>query len=173
MKGETVNAEGTGKKAGRGAADAGGRTRSAGADAARRAKLAKIHIAKVQLGMDDSTYRDMLGSFGVESSKEADIQTLNAILFHLESCGFVEKKTVKKGFKKPLKVDENRPESALLGKIEALLADGKLSWAYGHGIAKKMFGIERLDWCDCQQLRNVVAALEYNAKRKKAGEKAE
>ena len=132
----------------------------------RKVKIAKIHIAKNQLGMDDGTYRDMLGSFGVESSGEADIKTLNAILFHLEGCGFKVKKSVKKGFKKPLKMDEGRPESALLGKIEALLADIKLSWNYGHGIARRMFGIDRLDWCDCQQLRKVVAALEYNARRK-------
>lgn len=52
-----------------------------------------------------------------------------------------------------------------MGKIGALLADGKLSWNYAHGIAKKMFGVERLEWCDCQQLRKIVAALEYNKKR--------
>lgn len=131
-------------------------------DAIRRAKLATIHIAKKTLGMDDETYREMLGNFGLKSSKDASVSKLDEIITHLESKGFETKKRKNQ----PKAVKGQAPETALMGKIGALLADGKLSWAYGHGIAKKMFGVERLEWCDCQQLRKVVAALEYNAKRK-------
>ncbi|WP_051284501.1 gp16 family protein [Desulforegula conservatrix] len=137
----------------------------------KRAKLATIHIAKAQLGMDDDTYREMLASFGLKSSKDASIPKLNEIITHLESKGFESKKRKNQ----PKAVKGQAPETALMGKIGALLADGKLQWAYGHGIAKKMFGVERLEWCDCQQLRKVVAALEYNKKRlaKKQAEEAQ
>ncbi|WP_027360811.1 gp16 family protein [Desulforegula conservatrix] len=131
-------------------------------DTIRRAKLATIHIAKKTLGMDDETYREMLGNFGLKSSKDASIAKLDEIITHLESKGFETKKRKNQ----PKSVKGQAPETALMGKIGALLADGKYQWAYGHGIAKKMFGVERLEWCDCQQLRKIVAALEYNAKRK-------
>lgn len=36
---------------------------------ARNAKLAKIHIAKKTLGMDDETYLEMLAEFGLKSSR--------------------------------------------------------------------------------------------------------
>lgn len=131
-------------------------------DNIRKARLASIHIAKAQLGMDDDTYRDMLGSFGLISSKDASVKQLDEIIRHLEGKGFETKKRKSQ----PKAVTQQKPETALMGKIGALLADGKLSWNYAHGIAKKMFGVERLEWCDCQQLRKIVAALEYNAKRR-------
>lgn len=135
-------------------------------DNIKKARLAIIHIAKAQLGMDDDTYREMLASFGLKSSKDASVSKLDEIIKYLESKGFENKK--RKG--QPKAVKDHKPETALMGKIGALLADGKLPWAYAHGIAKKMFGVERLEWCDCQQLRKIVAALEYNAKRKAKNE---
>ncbi|WP_035278044.1 gp16 family protein [Desulforegula conservatrix] len=135
-------------------------------DAIRRAKLAKIHIAKKALGMDDDTYREMLAEFGLKSSKDANIAKLNEIITHLESKGFEFKKPKNQPRSVKSQNDRQKPETALMGKIGALLADGKLNWNYAHGIAKKMFGVERLEWCDCQQLRKIVAALEYNTKRK-------
>lgn len=46
-----------------------------------------------------------------------------------------------------------------MGKIEALLADNKLPWAYADGIAKQMFKVDKVDWLEREQLRKVVAAL--------------
>lgn len=49
-----------------------------------------------------------------------------------------------------------------MGKIEALLADNNLLWAYADGIAKQMF---KVDWLERKQLRKVVAALVIRTNR--------
>ncbi|URX63294.1 regulatory protein GemA [Luteibacter anthropi] len=55
----------------------------------RNDQLGKIHIAAKQLGMDDSTYRDMLWSIGrVRSAKDLDLAGREAVLKHLAACGW-------------------------------------------------------------------------------------
>ncbi len=127
--------------------------------------LGKIHIGKKDLGMDDAIYRDMLSQWGLASAKDATMVQLEAILSHLKKSGFTPKKSVRKYGKKPRPLMEPGDKQALLGKIEALLADGGYHWNYAHGISKKMFKVDRLEWCDWRQLRKIVAALEYNKKR--------
>ena len=53
----------------------------------------------------------------------------------------------------------------LLKKIEALLAEAGRPWNYAHGMARRMFTIERVQWCEPFQLHKIVAALMYDAKR--------
>ena len=55
-------------------------------------------------------------------------------------------------------------------KIEAILADCGLPWAYADGIARQMFKIDRLRWCDTEQLMKVTAALVYQQKKLRADE---
>jgi phage gp16-like protein len=132
---------------------------------ARKALLAKIHMAKKDLGMDEVTYLEMLKAFGLKSCKEADIPTLERVCAHLKGCGFQEKG---RWGKRPRKLVEKDPDCGpLLKKIEALLADGGYHWNYGHGISKKMFGVDRLEWCSWRQLHKIVSALTYNAQRQK------
>lgn len=122
--------------------------------------LAKIHIAKKQLAMSDDDYRAMLKSLGgVASAKDLSPMAAKKVLSHLERCGF-----------KPLRQVGRRPrpapdKNALVGKIEALLAEAKRPWSYADAMAKHMFGIEKIDWCDGDQLWRVVAALQKDAKR--------
>ncbi|MGB0732447.1 MAG: gp16 family protein [Pontibacterium sp.] len=128
----------------------------------RKAALAQIHIAKKQLGMDDDTYRAMLSSVtGKNSAADMHISELYKVLAHLKKCGFTAKKTAKHG-KRP---NPTASRKALMGKIEALLADGNYHWNYAHGMAKRMFKVDKVDWLDEQQLHKLVAALEYNARR--------
>ncbi|WP_430391110.1 phage protein GemA/Gp16 family protein [Dyella sp. 20L07] len=55
----------------------------------RTGQLAMIHIAAQQVGMDDSTYRDMLWTVArVRSSKELDLAGREAVLKHLAACGW-------------------------------------------------------------------------------------
>jgi phage gp16-like protein len=127
---------------------------------ASRANLAKIHIARKQLGMDEDTYRAMLQSVGgVQSSKDLDDAGAVKVLAHLQRSGF---KPVKRVGSVPRVAMSNQ---ALMSKIEALLADGGKPWAYAHAMAKRMFGIEKLEWCNHDQLRRIVAALQISANR--------
>lgn len=54
--------------------------------------LAKIHIAKAQLGLDESTYRDMLWTVArVRSAKDLDAGGREAVLKHMRACGWQDK----------------------------------------------------------------------------------
>lgn len=60
---------------------------------------------------------------------------------------------------------------ALMGKIEALLADkakrqgAPVSWNYAHAVAKRVCKVDRLDFCDNIMLGKVIAALSYDQNR--------
>lgn len=55
----------------------------------RRADLAKIHIAKHELGMDEASYRTMLKNVaGVDSAADLDGDGRNRVIAHLRRLGF-------------------------------------------------------------------------------------
>lgn len=127
-----------------------------------RSTLAKIHIARQQLGMDEDSYRAMLRSVGgVASAKDLDASGASKVLRHLERCGF-----------KGQRNDGRRPRvpasrDAQLRKIEALLADAGRPWAYVQGMVKRMCKLDAIDFCDGPMLGKLIAALEYDARRHK------
>ena len=119
-----------------------------------------IHVAKNELALDDSTYREVLqNTVGKTSSKDCTMPELRKILDTLKSKGF----TVTPKEPQPDVVNHNQP---MLDKIGALLADGGYPWAYAKGMAKKMYNKEDLRFCNGDELRGIVAALAYNKKRK-------
>jgi phage gp16-like protein len=128
----------------------------------RNAALAQIHIGKKQLGLDDDTYRAMLTSTtGKSSCADMSLGELYKVIHHLKQCGL--KSSSRKHGKRPNPGTANK---ALMNKVEALLADGGYHWNYAHSMAKRMFNVEKVDWLDRVQLHKLIAALEYNAKRK-------
>ena len=125
-----------------------------------RAILAKIHVAKKQLAMEDDAYRAMLQSLaGVKSAKDLTVVQAEKVLAHLRKCGFTP---AAKFGRKPTPA---RDRKALVSKIEALLADSKRPWAYADAMARRMFQVDKLDWCTPDQLWRIVAALQINANR--------
>ena len=118
-------------------------------------KKAVIHIAKVQTGMSEVEYRDLLGSVGATSSTELTQAGFKQVMEHFESLGFKRKKSRKPVSSKYL----------LLGKVSALLIDMGLTSKYADGIAMRMFGLDLVGWCNADQLRKIVAALVYKKKR--------
>jgi phage gp16-like protein len=127
----------------------------------RTSELAKIHIAKKQLALDDDTYRDMLWTVArVRSSADLDDAGRRKVLEHMKS----------RGFKSPTKPDVTNIKKPLMSKIAAQLTDMNLTWAYADGVAKQMHKRDRLQWCSAQELRGVVAAL-AKLQSKRAAEK--
>ncbi|PCJ88571.1 MAG: hypothetical protein COA54_02305 [Thiotrichaceae bacterium] len=62
----------------------------------RNAELAKIHIGKKQLDMDQQTYENMLWTQGrVHSSADLDEHGRHKVIKHLENCGakFIKRKS--------------------------------------------------------------------------------
>lgn len=130
----------------------------------RRRELAKIHLAAKQLGMDDDTYRDMLWAIArVRSAKDLDEAGRRRVLDHLKAVGFKPKPgSPRAGHPHNLGSEERGPQ---LAKIEAMLTSAGRAWAYADGIAKKMFHVDRVTFCNPEQLRKIIAALVYDAKR--------
>jgi hypothetical protein len=62
-----------------------------------RQLLAKIHIAKKELGLDEETYREILGSeFGVQTSKLLDNRQAVRLVNYFQAKGWVPKSKPKK-----------------------------------------------------------------------------
>lgn len=132
-------------------------------------QIALLHVAKAQLGMSDDVYREMLGSVGVVSSVQLDERKFNEIMMRMEAGGFRTVSKIGKGSRRAK--GEPTPGQVLqLRKISALLADMGLPDGYADGIARQMWGVDKIDWCRPHQLRGVIAAL---VKKQKKGEKSE
>lgn len=118
------------------------------------ARRRAIKAAWNQTGLDDTAYRAMLRDIaGVASSLELDLAGANRVLDHINKTLGRSTATRKD---KPGKV---RPECGeMITKVEALLADMKLPWGYGHTILQHQ-GVERWEWATAEQLRAVIAAL--------------
>ncbi|MFZ0930462.1 MAG: regulatory protein GemA [Syntrophobacteraceae bacterium] len=128
---------------------------------------AVLHIAKSQLGMSESAYRDMLASVGCRSSVELDFSKYKQIMDRLRAAGFkhVHGSARRSGMHREPSVDKQ----PMFSKMEAILSDLQLSWAYADGIAKQMFGVDRLRWCSFEQARKVLQALIcYQERRSKS-----
>lgn len=125
--------------------------------------LAKIHVAKTQLGLDDETYRALLARVaGVRSAKDLNKRQIGAVLAEFERLGFQPKPTKKAGRKAPKAAPDRQ---AQIGKIEAFLAEAGRPWSYADAMALRMFKVERVEWLDADQLRRMITALTYDAKR--------
>lgn len=129
----------------------------------RKAMIAKLHIARQQLGMADDSYRALLSRIaaGKSSSTELTLQQLDDVLAEMKRLGFVQKPAQKHG-RRPAPKDSRQ---AVMAKIEAQLACAGRPWSYAHSMAAHMFGVARVDWLDGDQLNKLMLALVYDAKR--------
>lgn len=134
----------------------------------RQRDLAKIHIAKKQLGMGDDAYREMLGNVaGVASAGKLDGAGRQAVLAHLRSIGFKAKGRGNSFFPgRPKQSFFDDPDTGpMLRKVEAMLAEATRPWKYVHAMAERMAGVKRIEWCRHGELHDIVVALVYDAKR--------
>ncbi len=131
----------------------------------RRAELAKIHMAAKELGLDRDTYEDVLWTVArVRSAADLDSTGRFKVIAHFKALGWKPKGGRKWGRKPNVTGDK----TALMGKLEALLADNKLPWSYADGMSKRMFKVDKVAWVSQPQLRKLVAALQISVNRKKA-----
>ena len=119
-----------------------------------------VHIGKNKLGLDDGTYRAMLWQVtSKESSKDCTVAALKKVIEHMEQHGFKVTPAKKHQTKKP---DAAKAKQALMDKIEALLTDGGYPWEYAESMAKHMYKVDALTFCDGRQLRGIITALTKN-----------
>lgn len=155
-------------------------SRETQSESVRKRDLAKIHIAKKELGLDDEIYRDILEQIaGVRSSALLDEEGRISVIKRFKELGFKPAVNNNRGYrsvhksarKSGMHMSTSADRTPLLSKIGAILADRKLSWAYADGMAKKMFGVDRVRWLHPDQLSKVAVALIYHQKRRKKNKK--
>ncbi|EBT4617123.1 regulatory protein GemA [Salmonella enterica] len=124
--------------------------------------IGAIKAGQSFLGWDDATYRGVLYRLtGKRSSTKCSIRELEDVKEYMHSQGFPRKAPKGKG-RRPNVANRRK---ALLSKIEALLAEGGLSWAYAEGIASHMYKQHVIEWLDDDQLHGVMVALTQRARR--------
>lgn len=136
----------------------------------KKALLAKIHIAKKDLCLDDGMYRDILKRVtGKDSSAKMLIGELEKVIYEFGNLGWKPSAKPKHG-KKPSVSKDKPSRQAIMDKIEALLSDMGLHWNYAHAMARGMHKKERLDFCTDDELHKVMQGLAVyqNRKRKQA-----
>lgn len=121
------------------------------------ARIKAIHAACRSAGIDDAERQRIQREVtGKASLKDMDYSEVSRVLTHLnKAAGYHEYDG------KPKSVDTD-PQ---LQKIEALLADQKLPWAYIHRskfgttMCKKLTGKDRIEWADAAGKQAVITAL--------------
>lgn len=130
----------------------------------RKDDLAKIHIAKKDLGMDDTTYRAMLLEVGGKTSAgDLDAFGRSQVLAHLRAHGWKPKR--KGGNRQPNLSLGRLSRKKQLWKIEALLTVGGKPWEYADALAQRICKVDRLEWVKDDQLYKIITALRKQALR--------
>ncbi|MEX0745296.1 MAG: regulatory protein GemA [Phycisphaeraceae bacterium] len=126
----------------------------------RRRELAAIHAAKRDLGLDEDTYRAMLEQVtGQRSAGALDRDQRRAVLDVMRQRGAA--RVPRQRVAQQPGTPHNMNRRPMLAKIEAQLADMKLSWAYADAIARQQTGIARVAWVKKPaDLSAIIAALE-------------
>ena len=139
-------------------------------------KKAVIHIAKAQTGMTDDEYRALLSSVGVKSSTELSCKKFDVLMNEFERLGFrttsASWSKSKRSLKRKRKVN-NLPQSKkqLMKKLEAIVLDMNLSWAYVDSIAKSRFKVDTVQWLEVGDLYKLVQMMVIHQKRQSLKQK--
>lgn len=136
-----------------------------GKDDKRKNEIRLIQIAKRQLNMDEDVYRGLLQEIGgVDSSTKLDAAGRGRLLDRFDRLGFVSTARAKRAAKGSMAAAPDR--AALLGKIDALLLSQGRDRSYIEpGMVKRICKVDSLNFCTPEQLRRLVAALNYDAGR--------
>lgn len=121
----------------------------------RRSELAKIHLAKKDLCLDDDTYRDVLWTVcRVKSAADLDSQGRFKLIAHFKSLGWQSSRG-----KRP-KLD---PQSRKIWSLWYQLKDaGLLASASAKSLrteVKKLTGCDDLRFCDSSQKNMIIECL--------------
>lgn len=137
-------------------------------DAQRKKELGMIHQAAAFLGLikdgADDLYREVLQNVcKVKSAADLDQPGRRMLLAYFRGKGWGKQDFGKRpnNFSAP-------DRAGMMSKIEAILADLKLSWDYAHNMAKSLAKVDRLEFCNPEGLNKVLIALIYHQKRTQA-----
>ena len=132
-------------------------------EAGRRRDLGEIHQLKAKLGLDDDAYRALLqAETGKSSSAGMSREERWKVMLRLRrDVGAQVLERRERARRKPHNLDGDDQ----LKKVEALLAEMKLPWSYANGMARRMYHVDAIAWCDSDQLRGIITALIRHGQR--------
>lgn len=142
----------------------------------RRKDLAAIHvIAAKQLRLDEETYRALLERVaGVRSAAELDVRGRIQVLQELRRLTGEGGRRMRNALPGPDAPQNVRDEIAgMVAKVGAILAEAERGWPYAHGLAVRMFKVQRVEWLKANQLHRLVAALAIDQKRRRSRDQGE
>jgi hypothetical protein len=124
----------------------------------RNGLLAKIHVARKQLGLDDDQYEAVLRGFKVTSSKDMTIPQLEQLVKYFKRLGF---RPIRARWLKPF---DARPGDgqviALWKRAREIASDIDNGAVRLQGLVKKICGVEALEWCrDEDKLERLLKVL--------------
>ncbi|MEL7838358.1 MULTISPECIES: gp16 family protein [Citromicrobium] len=138
--------------------------RRAGAGPHRRSMIAKIHVARSQLRMEEDDYRQIVfDASGKTSSADCSDAQLEAIIDALKQRGF--KPLPRKGAQRGAQHPVARKARALWISLHQLGAVRNESEAALESFAKRQLGCERLDWARQSDGYRLIEALKNMAER--------
>jgi phage gp16-like protein len=121
----------------------------------RRGLLAKIHVAKKQMGLNEGEYEMILRSFRVTTAADLTISQLENMVTLLKRYGWKPEKRRGRSPDAPERLE------ALRARCRALAGQLKDGEKRVPGLIKKICGVENLAWCrDSRKLTRLLAALE-------------
>lgn len=129
----------------------------------RGADLAKIHIARKELGLDEEAYRDVLRAVcGVESAKDLDMAGRWKLLQYFRSKGWKDAPSKTTDTTKRRSPEEGTQDAKMLALWLELGRLGKLKNPAEAGLdayCKRVTGVERREWLTARQAANVIEGL--------------
>ncbi len=131
-----------------------------------------IHASARQLGLTEDERRDLIAGQcdGKRSTTDLDLAECDKVLNRMRRLGAARPDGEKYIGRHPGYPETcRRGCGARMEKVEALLANMKLPWAYGRTIlkhvsakgAKGRVGVDRFEWATADHLDGVIAALDY------------
>lgn len=119
-----------------------------------------IHTGKSCLGWDDETYRAVLASqTGKHSARDCTVSELEKVVLYMRTRGFAPSSRGRRP-----RVASSR--KAMLGKIEAMLAEAGRPWGYLDGVVERMLGEKKpVEWLNDDQVRRLMQMLIIDARR--------
>ncbi|MBI4621073.1 MAG: DUF1018 domain-containing protein [Desulfobacterales bacterium] len=131
----------------------------------RKGLLAKIHIAKKDLCLDDEMYREILEGkpWRVKSAGDLALQGLESLVRHFKSLGWQES---------PVTGEKGTQIEALHERIMEVAARMRDGEKRATGLCKTICRTDRIEWCkDIGKLKRMLVILE-KIRSEEAGEVA-
>ena len=126
-------------------------------DHQRRGLLAKVHVAKAQMGLTDSEYEAMLTAFKVESAKEMTVPQLENLVKLMKHHGWKESKSPRRHPRAGGNPDQADALRRRCVEIANEIENGANRLP---GLTLKICGVSTLAWCrDVKKLERLLAVL--------------